>query len=145
MEVYTGILTLILATAGLVCFLLSYTTNYYTFGQMNSLLILPMILVGIGVEVFALYGAKKWEGKLWTELLTYVVTALLAAAAILLIGDRVEGIGNCIVTHYDSGHGGEEAIYYSLAGSALMLVGMMVNIAGSFSKGTIWPADRAEV
>lgn len=144
-EVYTGILMLVLAAAGLVCFLMSYTTNYYTFGQMNSLLILPMILVAMGVEVLTLYVTKKCREKLWSELLTYIVTALLAASAVLLIGDRVEGIGNCIVTDYDSGHGGEEAIYYSLAGSALLFVGMIVNIVGSFSKGAAQPADRAEV
>ena len=51
-----------------------------------------------------------------------------------MIGDRVEGIGNCVITDYDSGHGGEEAIYYSLAASGTMLLGMIFNIVGSFSK-----------
>lgn len=134
MEFYTGILTLVLALAGLVCFFFGFTTNYYTFGQMNSQMILFMILTGMALEMFTLYVTKKFERKLWPKLLTSVLTALLAAAAILLIGDRVEGIGNCIVTDYDSVHGGEEAIYYSLVSSALMLTGMIANIAGSFSQ-----------
>ena len=44
------------------------------------------------------------------------------------------GIGNCIVTDYDSGHGGEEAIYYSLAASGAMLLGMIFNVVGSFCR-----------
>ena len=38
------------------------------------------------------------------------------------------------VTDYDSGHGGEEAIYYSLAASGAMLLGMIFNVVGSFCK-----------
>lgn len=32
------------------------------------------------------------------------------------------------------GHGGEEAIYYSLAASGAMLLGMLLNVAGSFCR-----------
>ena len=71
---------------------------------------------------------------MWTRFLTFAITALLVAGAILLIGDRVEGIGNCIVTDYDSGHGGEEAIYYSLAASGAMLLGMIFNVVGAFAE-----------
>ena len=58
----------------------------------------------------------------------------LAGAAALLLGDRVEGIGNCIVTDYDSGHGGEEAIYMSLASCILMLASAVYIIVGSFAQ-----------
>ncbi|MBR2843177.1 MAG: hypothetical protein IKF06_07870, partial [Lachnospiraceae bacterium] len=51
-----------------------------------------------------------------------------------LIGDRVEGIGNCILTDYDSGHGGEEAIYMSLGGAIAWLAAMVFNIIGAFGK-----------
>ena len=105
LEFVMGVLSLLLNIAGTVLFFVSYTTGYYKFGEMNS----PMIL-------------------------TFAITALLVAGAILLIGDRVEGIGNCIVTDYDSGHGGEEAIYYSLAASGAMLLGMLLNVAGSFCR-----------
>lgn len=134
MEIYTGILTTLLTVGGLAGFLLSFTTNYYSYGQMNSPFVLLFLLAGIGMELFTLFAQRKFEGQIWTKFLTFAVTGLLAAAAILLIGDRVEGIGNCIVTDYDSGHGGEEAIYYSLAGAAMILVGMVINIVGSFSK-----------
>ena len=97
-------------------------------------MILSFFLVGMGMELFSLVAMAKWGDKMWTRFLTFAVTALLAAGAILLIGDRVEGIGNCVITDYDSGHGGEEAIYYSLAASGTMLLGMIFNIVGSFSK-----------
>ena len=51
-----------------------------------------------------------------------------------LVGDRVEGIGNCIMTDYDSGHGGEEAIYLSLGSILAALAAMVFNIIGAFGK-----------
>ena len=101
---------------------------------MNSLMILSFFLVGMGVEIFTLIAMVKWGDKLWVRFLTYAITALMIAGAMLLIGDRVEGIGNCVITDYDSGHGGEEAIYYSLAASGVMVVGAIFNIMGSFCK-----------
>lgn len=133
-EVYTDILTIVWAVGGLIGFLLSFTTHYYSYGQMNSSFVLLFLLVGIGTALFHLFAVRKFERQIWIKFLTFAVTGLLAAAAVLLIGDRVEGIGNCIVTDFDSGHGGEEAIYYSLAGAAMMFAGMITNIIGSFSK-----------
>lgn len=127
-------LALLLNVVGTVLFAVSYTTGYYTFGEMNSLMILSFFLVGMGVEIFALIAMVKWGDKLWVRFLTYAITALMIAGAMLLIGDRVEGIGNCVITDYDSGHGGEEAIYYSLAASGVMVVGAIFNIVGSFCK-----------
>lgn len=127
-------LALLLNVVGTVLFAVSYTTGYYTFGEMNSLMILSFFLVGMGVEIFALIAMVKWGDKLWVRFLTYAITALMIAGAMLLIGDRVEGIGNCVITDYDSGHGGEEAIYYSLAASGVMMVGAIFNIMGSFCK-----------
>ena len=127
-------LALLLNVVGLVLFGVSYTTGYYTFREMNSPMILSFFLVGIGMEIFSMIAMTKWGDKMWTRFLTFAVTALLVAGAMLLIGDRVEGIGNCIVTDYDSGHGGEEAIYYSLAASGAMLLGTIFNVVGSFCK-----------
>lgn len=127
-------LALLLNVVGTVLFAVSYTTGYYTFGEMNSLMILSFFLVGMGVEIFTLIAMVKWGDKLWVRFLTYAITALMIAGAMLLIGDRVEGIGNCVITDYDSGHGGEEAIYYSLAASGVMVVGAIFNIMGSFCK-----------
>lgn len=134
LEFAMGVLALLLNVAGTVLFAVSYTTGYYTFGEMNSPMILSFFLAGMGVEIFALVAMVKWGDKLWVRFLTYAITALMVAGAMMLIGDRVEGIGNCIITDYDSGHGGEEAIYYSLAASGVMLVGTIFNIVGSFAK-----------
>lgn len=134
LEFAMEVLVLLLNVVGLVLFGVSYTTGYYTFGEMNSLMILSFFLVGMGVEIFALIAMVKWGDKLWVRFLTYAITALMIAGAMLLIGDRVEGIGNCVITDYDSGHGGEEAIYYSLAASGVMMVGAIFNIMGSFCK-----------
>lgn len=138
LEFVMGVLSLLLNIVGTVLFFVSYTTGYYKFGEMNSPMILSFFLVGIGMEIgmeiFSLLAMVKWGDKMWTRFLTFAITALLVAGAILLIGDRVEGIGNCIVTDYDSGHGGEEAIYYSLAASGAMLLGMIFNVVGSFCR-----------
>ena len=134
LEFAMEVLVLLLNVVGLVLFGVSYTTGYYTFGEMNSPMILSFFLVGIGMEIFSMIAMTKWGDKMWTRFLTFAVTALLVAGAMLLIGDRVEGIGNCIVTDYDSGHGGEEAIYYSLAASGAMLLGTIFNVVGSFCK-----------
>ena len=133
-ELTTSIITLVLAAAAAVLFCLSYTTGYYIFGQMNSGLIALLLGAGIAVGLITILLRRKFADKFWPLLLTYAVTALLAAAAMVLLGDRVEGIGNCIVTDYDSGHGGEEAIYMSLAAVILLVCGVIYNIIGSFAQ-----------
>lgn len=131
-ETLTGIISVVFSAIGLMLFMLSFSTGYYTFGQMNSWLVLIFILLAIVVEAIALGIGRKFDNKLWSNLITYVVTGCLAAGAILLVGDRVEGIGNCIVTDYDSGHGGEQAIYASIGGAVALLIAMIYNIIGSF-------------
>ncbi len=133
-ETVMGVLVLLCSAGGIGLFLSSYTTGYYVFGEMNSGLIFLLTASGMTVEIAALVIRKKWGSQFWTTYLTFAVTALLMAGAILLIGDRVEGIGNCIVTDYDSGHGGEEAIYRSLMASGILMAGVIFNIIGSFSK-----------
>ncbi len=140
-ELYSGIVTIVLSIAALILFGMSYTTNYYTFGQMESGLIALLLGAALAVEIAALILRAKFADAFWSKFITFAVTGLLAAAAVLLLGDRVEGIGNCIITDYDSGHGGEEAIYMSIASSALMLAAMFYNIIGSFLKEK--PADAA--
>ena len=131
-EVFACAVVLILTVIGSAVYLMSFTTNYYTFGQMNSTLITICLAAVIALEIANIILRKKYPDKLWTKYLTYGVTALLAYCAISIIGDRVEAIGTTIMTDYDSGHGGEEAIYYSLGGVALLLIAMIYNIRGSF-------------
>lgn len=54
LEFAMEVLALLLNVAGLVLFGVSYTTGYYTFGEMNSLMILSFFLVGMGMELFSL-------------------------------------------------------------------------------------------
>ena len=129
-----GISVLVLSAAAAVLFGMSYTTGYYVFGQMQSVTITALLAAGIVVEVLAIAIRSKKPAAFWPKLLTFAVTALLAGASMLILGDRVEGIGNCIVTDYDSGHGGEEAIYMSIAATVLLLLAVIFNIIGSFSK-----------
>ena len=127
-----GVITLVLTALALILFLLSFTTKYYIFGGMNSGLILTLMLGAMAFTVLTMWLNRRFAGNIWVRFAPFAVIACLAAAAMLLVGDRVEGIGNCIVTDYDSGHGGEEAIYLSLASAVLMLVAMVYNIIGSF-------------
>ena len=135
LEFRSGIVTVALSLAALLLFFLSYRTGYYIFGQMQSSIIASLLGAGILVAVAAVILRAKLPNALWVKILTFCVTALLAAAAILLLGDRVEGIGNCILTDYDSGHGGEEAIYMSIGAVILLLLAVVFNIIGSFDKG----------
>ena len=135
LEIRSGIVTVALSLVALLLFLLSFSTKYYIFGQLQSGLVLTLILAGIALAAANVILRKKLPDALWAKLLTFGVTALLAAAAILLLGDRVEGIGTCILTDYDSGHGGEEAIYMSLGAVILLLLAVVFNIIGSFESG----------
>ena len=94
---------LLLNIVGLVSFFVITLQDITNSKEMNSPMILSFFLVGIGTKSSA-SSAVKWGDKMSTRFLTFAITALLVAGAILLIGDRVEGIGNCIVTDDDSGH-----------------------------------------
>ncbi len=134
-EITADIVALILTIVGTVLFAMSYTTGYYTFGQMQSGVIASLLGGAIVCEVLAIAFIAKMPKQFWTKFLVFVIVGCLAGAVGLILGDRVEGIGNCIVTDYDSGHGGEEAIYMSLAGAILMLISIVYCAIGSFSKG----------
>ena len=136
-EMMTGIAALVLTVGAAVLFNLSYTTGYYTYGQLNSGLVTLLLAGALVFELAALILRGKFADKAWPKFITFGVTGTLVAAAMLLIGDRVEGIGTCIITDYDSGHGGEEAIYMSIASAILMLVAVIYNIIGSFSKDRV--------
>ena len=133
-ETVTGAVVILLSVLGIILFALGFSTGYYTYGQMNSTLITWCAIGAIVLECAAIFCLNKFPKAWWPKLLTFLVTAGLAFAALALIGDRVEGIGNCILTDYDSGHGGEEAIYMSLGGAVAWLAAMIFNIIGAFGK-----------
>ena len=67
LEFAMEVLALLLNVAGLVFFGVSYTTGYYIFGEMNSLMILSFFLVGMGMELFSLVAMAKWGDNYWQQ------------------------------------------------------------------------------
>ena len=57
-ESFCGILVLALTILGIVLFALNFSTGYYTFGQMNSGLVLTAALAAAVVECFAPFYAN---------------------------------------------------------------------------------------
>ncbi len=96
----------VLTLVAFVLFVLSYTTTYYTFGDMNSVLIFVFYLLALAAELAVMY----------------------------LLGDRFEGIGYTIFTDYDAGHGGEEACWYSIISSILMVLAIIATVVSGFFK-----------
>ena len=133
-EALCSFVVIALTVLGIILFALGFSTGYYTFGQLNSNAVLAAAIAAAVVACAAVFLRNRLDKQWWPKLLSFGVTALLALAAMLLIGDRVEGIGTCILTDYDSGHGGEEAIYMSLGASIAWLCAMVFNIIGSFGK-----------
>ena len=127
--------SLVLTVVAIILFAISYTTGYYVFGQMQSKIIAIVVGGALLSEIACVILGMKFPDADWPKFLIFFVVAHLAAGAMMLLGDRVEGIGNCIITDYDSGHGGEEAIWLSLAAVILMLAAMIYSIIGSFSGG----------
>lgn len=123
----------LLSLIGLIFFLLSYTTGYYTFGEMNSLLILTLIIGSLLAVAVSVIATKKTAGEGILYMLTIFITALLIASAALLLGDRMEGIGFTVLTQFDAGRGGEEACYLSFVSMGSFLMAAIVNVVGSFS------------
>ena len=139
-----GVIAGAFAFLGLILFLLGFTTNYYTFGGMNSILITVLIVLAIAAIAASAALINKYPDKIWAKLMPLATIGLLAAASMLIVGDRVEGIGNCILTDYDSGHGGEQAIYMSLVGAVSLLVSMIYVIIALFHEDITQPAPRAK-
>ena len=133
-ETAAGFAVIALTVLALVLFGLGFSTGYYTYGQMNSVMVTVCYGAALLIECASLVCLKKFPKAVWPRLLTFLVTAALAFGALTLLGDRVEGIGICILTDYDSGHGGEEAIYFSLGSMLAALAAMVFNIIGAFGK-----------
>ncbi len=126
-------IVLLFVVLSAVLHLMSHGTGYYTFGEMNSVTI--TILIGscivLALVLLCLKCGKK-NGRVLHTVLAVLLCGLLSLTAILMVGDRVEGIGYCILTDYDSGHGGEEAIYRSLIGAACLILAAVYQIIELF-------------
>lgn len=79
-EIFSGITTLIFSVAASVLFALSYTTNYYTFGQMNSVMTVIFLGMAIVVEIASLIVRTKRPDSLVGKTLTLFISGFLAAA-----------------------------------------------------------------
>lgn len=121
-----------LTVAGLILSLLSYTTGYYALGDKNSILVLILCAVALLMGLAALWLGLRYPDNNWPGAVPILFALFLILAAVFHIGDRFEGIGVCIVTDYDAGHGGEEAIYLSIAATVLWLAGAILVLVGNF-------------
>lgn len=149
---------IVLTITGMVLFLLSYTTGYYVFGQMHSVAILLCLFAAVVVELIGIYARQhrliRISGKYsnneetgvytperrqereWPYILLTVMIVLLCWAVGMILMDRVEAVGNCVVTDFDSGHGGEEAVYMSFIAIAFFLIAVILGIVKSFLSGS---------
>ncbi len=134
-----GAFTAVLAAAGLILFLLSYTTGYYRFGEANCWPILLAVAAAVVIAAAVLFVNGKMHNTGLVSILMLIITALLVFGTVMLLGDRVEGIGFTIVTKFDAGHGGEEACWLSIAACGCFLAGCILNIISSFL-----PLDQSE-
>ena len=134
LEFAMEVLVLLLNVVGLVLFGVSYTTGYYTFGEMNSPMILSFFLVGIGIGDF-LHDCYGKMGRQNVDTFSHLRSDCIAGSW-SNVADRRQSRGNrklhCYRLRFRSRR--EEAIYYSLAASGAMLLGMIFNVVGSFCK-----------
>lgn len=132
LALYMSAAILAVTVAGVILFLMSYTTTYYTFGEMYSVMILIFCIVALVAEaaVFVLSGLIGF--RTWMRTLLIAIIVMLALASMYLLGDRFEGIGYTIFSEFDTGHGGEEACWYSIICVILMLVAISATVVLSF-------------
>ncbi len=129
-----SILMLVLGIAGLGLYLMSFSTGYYIFGQMNSVLTFCLLLAVVVLGVAFLIINRKTEAE-WKWAVLFLLLAVAGLTCGLIFGDRVEAIGTTVVTDYDAGHGGEEAVYMSIVAVALLLVQMIIGVITAFRAG----------
>lgn len=117
---------------GFILFLLSYTTSYYTFGEMNSTMMLVFFIIALAAEIAVIALSGIMGFRVWMRALFVVIIVMLGLAAMYLLGDRFEGIGYTIVTDYDAGHGGEEACWYSIISCIFDVVAIVACVVLGF-------------
>lgn len=136
---YIHLITLILGIVGIVFFGLSYTTGYNSsigvnYGERNSITITVMLAIMVVITMLSiiLQITGKVQVKELYNLIVFALVILLTLSTILLLVDRVEPIGNCIIAPWDAGHGGEESVYLSCVSMGCWLVALVCNIVASF-------------
>lgn len=126
------IAVIVLMVISIVLFTLSYTTGYYTFGQMHSVNITVCLFIAIVTELLSIYGWRSNPCKELPYIFRTLTVALQCWGIGMILMDRVEAIGNCVVTDFDAGHGGEEAVYMSLVAILIILISVVLGIIKNF-------------
>lgn len=143
-QFYALVVALCMTVLGLVLSFLSYTTGYYALGDKNSILVVILAAMALLMGLASLWLGLRYADNDWPGIIPILFAVFLILAAVFHIGDRFEGIGVCIVTDYDAGHGGEEAIYLSIAATVLWLAAAVLVLIGNF-KQMLKPQEEAAV
>lgn len=129
------LVTLVMAVGGGVMLTLSYMTGYVSivYGEDNSMLltVLAIALVACAAYLVVVEFSGKAKPAV-VHILTYAMVAVITLLIMLLLVDRVEAIGNCIVAPWDAGHGGEDSCYLAFGAMGAWGVGLLGNLVGGF-------------
>lgn len=125
-----------LLVIGAVFFGLSYTTGYnqIVYGEKNSIIITVFIVViaVILAALLTLQMLEKFDRKEIYNIAMVVLAALFILCTLLLLVDRVDAIGNCIVAPWDAGHGGEDSCYLAFVAMGCWILALAGDIVGCF-------------
>lgn len=124
---------LIFTIIGMILFLLNYTTGYYQFGQRHSVMIICCLFGAVVAELVSMYARENYPEKEWPFLILTAAVVLICWGAGMLLMDRIEAVGTCVITDFDSGHGGEEAVYQAFVALLFFLAAVVLGIIKSFT------------
>ena len=123
--------TLILAAAGLVIYCLNASGSYYSDFNYRVVLASGAAIVLIVIQQ-VLY--RKLGDQLWLDALYPAVSVLLAVAAVIFIGARVESAAMILASELEAGNANaSSALLQSFIGIGCFIAGILVcGIAGCF-------------
>lgn len=133
---YADAIIALLTVIAVIFFALSYTTGYIgiVYGKENSIVMTVflalILLISVGSVVVEILGIRKSSAVV--DVAVLLNTALIMVVLVLLIADRVDALGNCIIAPWDAGHGGEDSVYLSFVTMGCLLVSIVLNIVGTF-------------
>ena len=133
---YADAIIALLTVIAVIFFALRYTTGYIgiVYGKENSIVMTVflalILLISVGSVVVEILGIRKSSAVV--DVAVLLNTALIMVVLVLLIADRVDALGNCIIAPWDAGHGGEDSVYLSFVTMGCLLVSIVLNIVGTF-------------
>ena len=126
------IAVMVLTVIGTGVFLLSYMTGYYAFGTMHSVSITVCLGTAFLLGFLGGWTQRLYPWREWPWIIRIVVITLLSCSIGLILTDRVEAAGYCVVTDFDAGHGGEEAVYISCVAIGFLMLAIICEIVTCF-------------